>query len=71
MAHSSDCRLKIIEQAPNNETIAARVKRTMSKDQEFHSKNLEKNEEHRKRETQSSTEPATVEGEGSAGASRA
>ena len=49
VAHSHDCRLKIMEQAPNNDKIAARVKRTMVKDQEFHAKDLERNEEKRKK----------------------
>ena len=44
VAHSSECRLRIMEQAPNSEKIAARVKRSFGKDQEFHAKNLEKNE---------------------------
>ena len=71
VAHSDECRLKVMEQAPRNDKIAARVKRTIGRDQEFHAKNLERNEEKEKRESemQSSTEPAAVEGEGSAGAS--
>ena len=40
VAHSSECRLRIMEQAPNSEKIAARVKRSLGKDQEFHAKNL-------------------------------
>ena len=62
-----------MEQAPNNDKIAARVKRTMGKDQEFHARNLERNEEKKKgeNEVQSPPEPAMAEGEGSEGASRA
>ena len=71
VAHSPECRLKIMEQAPNNDKIAARVKRAMGKDREFHSKNLERNEEKKKKESemQSSTEPATAEGSAAASAS--
>ena len=73
VAHSHECRLRIMEQAPNNDKIEARVRRTMGKDQEFHARNLERNEEKRKRESevQSPPEPAMAEGEGSEGASRA
>ena len=72
VAHSHECRLKIMEQAPNSAKIAASVKRTLSKDQEFHAKNLENNEEaKRKRETPASAESTTMERDGSAGASRA
>ena len=45
----------------------------MGNDREFHSRNLERNEERKKRESevQSPSEPIVVEGEGSEGASRA
>ena len=42
VAHSHECRSKVMEQAPNDAKIAARVKRAMSKDQEFHARNLKK-----------------------------
>ena len=62
-----------MEQAPNDDKIAARVKRTMGKDRECHANNLERNEEKKKRESemQSSSEPTAVAGDGSAGVSRA
>ena len=41
--------MKIMEQAPNDDKIAARVKRAMGKDREYHAKNLERNEEKKKR----------------------
>ena len=37
-----ECRLRIMEQAPNNEKIAARVKRSLGKTEEFQAKNLER-----------------------------
>ena len=39
VAHSHDCRLRVMEQAPNNDKIAARLKRTVSKDHDFHARN--------------------------------
>ena len=73
VAHSPECRLKVMEQAPNNDKIAARLRRTVGRDRDFHSRNLERNEERKKRESevQSPSEPAAMEGEGSEGASRA
>ena len=73
VAHSPECRLKVMEQAPNNEKIAARVKRTVGRDQSFHARNLEKNEERKKRENEvhPPPEPVGVNGGGSEGAPRA
>lgn len=73
VAHSSECRLRVMQQAPNSPKIAARVKRTVDKDHEFHAKNLEEEEE-AKREKESPAAPmesATTAGDWSAGASRA
>ena len=38
VAHSETCRLKVMQQAPNNPKIAARVKRSVEKDLEAHAK---------------------------------
>ena len=73
VAHSQECRLRVMEQAPSNERIAARVRQTMDKDQEFHARNLERNEERRKRESDvpSPSEPVSAGSEGSEGVPRA
>ena len=68
VAHSSECRLRIMEQAPNSEKIAARVKRSLGRDHEFHAKNLERSEEKKKREGEVQSPPQA--GEGSGGAPR-
>ena len=43
VTHSVACRLKVMEQAPNNSNIAARVKKSLKKEVEHHSKLLEEN----------------------------
>ena len=57
VAHSQECRLRLMEQAPNNEKIAARVKRSLGKTGEFLAKNVERGEEKRKREVKHSSLP--------------
>ena len=73
VAHSHDCRLRVMEQAPNNDKIAAMVKRTVSKDQDLHARSLERNEEKRKKDSegQPPSVPAVVEGGSSEITSRA
>ena len=43
VTHSVACRLKVMEQAPNNSNIAARVKKSLKKEAEHHSRLLEEN----------------------------
>ncbi len=38
VTHSLTCRLRVMEQAPNNANIAARVKKSLAKEVEHHSK---------------------------------
>ena len=49
VAHSDDCRLRVMAEAPNNDKIAARVKRSAGKDHDNHARHLERNEEKRKK----------------------
>ena len=49
VAHSDDCRLRVMAEAPNNDKIAVRLKRTVVKDHDYHARNLERNEEKRKK----------------------
>ena len=69
VAHSKECRLRLMEQAPNNEKIAARVKRSLASTGEFLAKEVERGEEKRRKESEAQVPPQG--GEGSAGASRA
>ena len=73
LAHSETCKLKVMQQASSNPKIAARVKRSVEKDHEAHTKILEEGEE-RKKQKEASTIPtaesATPPAEGSAGAPR-
>ena len=52
VAHSRDCRLRVMEQAPKNDKIAARLKRIVSKDQDSHARSLERSEENKKKESE-------------------
>ena len=71
VARSPECRLKVMEQAPNNDKIAARVKRTVGRDQSFHARNLEKNFGKRENEAHPPPVPVGVDGGGNEGAPRA
>ena len=75
VAHGEGCRLRVMERAKTDSSVASRAKTTQGKDLEAHAKLLEATEEKRKRKAapnsmERPSEGTGVEEEGSAGAAR-